>query len=93
MIALSSNAVLGCAAKIKKSGFEGFIQKPVRRQVLIDAIRTVLGIGEKPPKDIVTRHRVKEIIAHDIRILYAEDNPVNQMLLNPMRSNIFFPNI
>ena len=93
MIALSSNAVLGCAAKIKKSGFEGFIQKPVRRQVLIDAIRTVLGIGEKPPKDIVTQHRVKEIIAHDIRILYAEDNPVNQMLGKKMFERMGFNNV
>jgi len=80
MIALSSNIALGCAAEIQKSGFAGFIPKPVRRQVLIDLIRTTLGIGEKKQKDIVTRHSAKEVISHDIRILYAEDNPVNQLL-------------
>ena len=93
MIALSSNVALGCAAEIQKSGFAGFIPKPVRRQVLIDLIRTILGIGEKPPKDIVTRHRVKEIIAHDTRILYAEDNPVNQMLGKKMFERMGFNNV
>ena len=92
-IALSSNAAVGCAAEMQKSGFEGFIQKPVRRQVLIDAIWTVLGIVEKPPKDIVTRHRVKEIITHDIRILYAEDNSVNQMLGKKIFERMGFNNV
>ena len=93
MIALSSNAILGCAAEIQKSGFSGFIPKPVRRQVLIDLIRTILGTGEKPPKDIVTRHRVKEIMAHKIRILYAEDNPVNQMLGKKIFERMGFNNV
>lgn len=90
MIALSSNVALGCASTIQKSGFEGFIPKPVRRQVLIDVIRTVLGIEKKPTKDIFTRHRVKEIITHDIRILYAEDNPVNQLLGKKMLERMGF---
>ena len=80
MIALSSSVVIGSGAETEKSGFAGFVYKPVRRQVLINTIRTVLGIGEKQPKSIVTRHKVREIIAHDVRILYAEDNPVNQKL-------------
>ena len=80
MIALSSNVILGAANESGKSGFAGFAAKPVRPKVLIDLVRTVLGIGEKQPKSILTRHRVREIIAHDVRILYAEDNPVNQKL-------------
>ena len=80
LIALSSNTVLGAAAESQRSGFAGFIPKPVRRKVLIDLIRTVMGIGEKKPKSIVTRHSVKEAISHDVRILYAEDNLVNQKL-------------
>jgi CheY-like chemotaxis protein len=93
MIALSSYVAVGCAAETKKSGFKGFIPKPVRREILIDVIRTILGIGEKPPKDIVTRHSVKEIITHDISILYAEDNPVNQMLGKKMFERMGFNNM
>jgi len=80
MIALSCNVVPGSGAETEKSGFAGFVPKPVRRQVLINMIRTVLGIGEKQPKNIVTQHSVIEIMTHDVRILYAEDNPVNQKL-------------
>ena len=80
MIALSSNPNVGAAAESEKSGFAGFISKPVRRHVLINLIRTVLGIGDKRPQHIVTRHKVQEIITHDLRILYAEDNVVNQRL-------------
>jgi PAS domain S-box-containing protein len=80
LIALSSHVAQGFAAKTQKAGFVGFVSKPVRRQVLINLIRTVLGTGEKQPKSIVTRHRVREIMTHDVRILFAEDNLVNQKL-------------
>jgi len=80
MIALSSNAAIGSAAETQKSGFAGFVPKPVRRNVLIDLIRTVMGIGKKNITSIVTQHSVKEAIGHDVKILYAEDNPVNQKL-------------
>ena len=80
MIALSSNAAIGAAAETQRSGFAGFVPKPVRRTVLIDLIRTVMGIGEKNLTSIVTQHSIKEAINHDVKILYAEDNPVNQKL-------------
>ena len=80
MIALSSNVFPGAVGESQKSGFAGFLAKPVRHQVLLDLIRTVLGLKDKQPESIVTKDRAKEIIAHDVRILYAEDNPVNQKL-------------
>jgi CheY-like chemotaxis protein len=80
MIALSGNLFAGASAESKNAGFSGFIPKPVRPKVLMDLIRTVLGIGEKPPEGIVTQHSVKEAVSHDIKILYAEDNKVNQLL-------------
>jgi CheY-like chemotaxis protein len=80
LIALSSHVAQGFAARTQKAGFAGFVSKPVRRQVLINLIRTVLGTGEKQPESVVTRQRVREIMTHDVRILFAEDNSVNQML-------------
>ncbi|MDY6843784.1 MAG: response regulator [Thermodesulfobacteriota bacterium] len=80
IIALSATISPGIAVKIQEMGFAGFVAKPVRRQVLINMIRTALGIGKKSPKSILTRHRVREIISHDVNIMYAEDNPVNQKL-------------
>jgi len=80
IIALSSDTAPGFPAKTRNAGFAGFVSKPVRRQVLIDLIRTVLGTGEKQPKSVVTRQGVREIMTHDVRILFAEDNPFNQKL-------------
>jgi len=80
MIALSGNLFAGASAESKNAGFSGFIPKPVRPKVLTDLIRTILGIGEKQPEGIVTQHSVKEAVSHDIKILYAEDNKVNQLL-------------
>jgi len=79
-IAISGNPFLGSSAEAKKAGFSGFIPKPVRPKVLTDLIRTILGAGEKQPQDIVTQHSLKEAVSHDIKILYAEDNKVNQLL-------------
>ena len=64
----------------EKSNFVGFVHKPVRRQVLINTIREVMGIGEEKPKDAATKQRLKEVVSRDVRILYAEDNPVNYKL-------------
>ncbi|MDY7032006.1 MAG: response regulator, partial [Thermodesulfobacteriota bacterium] len=80
VIALSSNPIMGAAAESERSGFAGFVSKPVRRNVLINLMRTVLGIGDKRPRSIVTRHKVMEIMTHDLKILFTEDNRVNQKL-------------
>ena len=80
MIALSGNLFAGASAESKKAGFSGFLPKPVRPKVLTDLIRTILGTGEQQPQDIVTQHSIKEAVSHDIKILYAEDNKVNQLL-------------
>ncbi|MCK4485136.1 MAG: response regulator, partial [Desulfobacterales bacterium] len=80
IIALSSNVTIRSAAETQESGFAGYLAKPVRRKVLIDMIRTVMGIGDKQPESIVSQHKEMEVISHDVRILYAEDNLVNQKL-------------
>lgn len=85
MIALSSNPVAGDAENSRKLGFNGFLTKPVGRRVLTNMIRMVLAIEDKKkPSNILTQHRVKEIMSHDVKILYAEDNSVNQVVAQKM---------
>ncbi len=93
MIALSGNLFSGASAESKKAGFSGFLPKPVRPKVLTDLIRTILGAGEKQPKDIVTQHSVKETVSHDIKILYAEDNKVNQLLGEKLFKRMGYNNV
>ncbi len=80
MIALSGNLFAGASVESKNAGFAGFIPKPIRPNVLTDLIRTILGAGETQPQDMITQHSIKEAVSHDIKILYAEDNKVNQLL-------------
>ncbi len=93
MIALSGNLFSGASAESKKAGFSGFLPKPVRPKLLTDLIRTILGAGEKQPQAIVTQHSVKEAVSHDIQILYAEDNKVNQLLGEKMFKRMGYNNV
>jgi PAS domain S-box-containing protein len=86
LIALSS-ALERDASKSEKAGFNGFLAKPVRRERLLQMITRLLGeVPDKAASDsqnaskIHTQYSVREAMKHSIRILLAEDNPVNQKL-------------
>ena len=78
------------AKKCEDAGFDGFLAKPVRMEKLIKMIRRLLGneltahssqLKEKPVQSkIATQHSIKEEAKQSVRILLAEDNPVNQKL-------------
>jgi CheY-like chemotaxis protein len=80
------------AKKCEAVGFDGFLSKPVRKEKLFRIMEKI--IGKKPggreqrvggeEKRIVTQYSVKEEMKHSVRILLAEDNPVNQKLVKLM---------
>jgi len=90
LIALSS-LMKGDSKKCEKMGFDGFLAKPIRGERLYQMLERILaekGDAVKkdkaePPK-IMTQHSVLEQIKHSVRILLAEDNPVNQKLAKIM---------
>jgi CheY-like chemotaxis protein len=85
LIALSS-ALERDAQKCEASGFNGFLAKPVRRSRLLQMLARLLG--ESPlceeakagSRKMHTQYSVREAMKHSVRILLAEDNPVNQKL-------------
>ena len=90
LIALSSSTDRD-AKKCKEAGFDGFLSKPIRREKLFQMLERILGKKEaekakagiiKP--QILTQYSVREEIKHSVRILLAEDNPVNQKLAKLM---------
>ena len=90
LVALSSS-IERDAKKCKEAGFDGFLTKPIRREKLFQMLERILGEkeGEEDNAEIIeprilTQYSVREEIKHSVRILLAEDNPVNQKLAKLM---------
>jgi two-component system sensor histidine kinase/response regulator len=81
VIMLTTTGQRGDAARCRQMGIAAYISKPVKQSGLLDAIVTVLGkvTKEEPGRALVTRHSLRESGSR-LRILLAEDNPVNQKM-------------
>ncbi len=77
---LTSAGQRGDAVRCRELGISAYLIKPIRQSELLDAIMTALGQqqGEDRPR-LVTRHLLREA-RQKLRILLAEDNPVNRAL-------------
>jgi PAS domain S-box-containing protein len=82
IIVLTSIGQRGDAGRLEALGCSAYLLKPVKQQMLFEALVAVLGqkTGEGEPSRLVTRHTLSEARRQDLRILLAEDNPVNQKL-------------
>jgi CheY-like chemotaxis protein len=78
---LTSVGFLGDAARCREIGITAYLTKPIRQIELLEAIRIVLGqpAETNTPAPLLTRHTLQESHIH-MKILLAEDNPVNQLL-------------
>ena len=80
VILLTSAGSRGDAAACREAGIKAYLHKPIRRAELLNAMKTVLGSQkDTPQKSLVTVHSLRETQTR-LRILMAEDNPVNQRL-------------
>lgn len=66
----------------KEAGMAGYLNKPVSPGELVDALDAVLGEGAAPgaKRSLVTRETLIRKRRPGVRILLAEDNPVNQQV-------------
>jgi len=79
---LTSGGQRGDAARCRDLGISAYLVKPIQQTELLEAILMVLGHKPEPLDQrptLVTRHSLREDRRH-LRILLAEDNPVNQMV-------------
>lgn len=73
------------AHRCREAGFDAFLTKPVRREILIKSLEKLLGGQEGAGRGeerghLVTQYTVREELKQSLRLLLAEDNPVNQKL-------------
>jgi PAS domain S-box-containing protein len=80
ILILTSMGQRGDASRLEALGCSGYLLKPVKQQMLFDAVLAVLGRSEDEVATLITRHVLSEKRKEGIRLLLAEDNPVNQKL-------------
>jgi CheY-like chemotaxis protein len=73
------------AQHCKDAGFDAFLTKPTRREILFKTIEKLVGAEEpvvtrQARETFITQYSVREELKQSVRILLAEDNPVNQKL-------------
>ena len=81
VVVLTSMGKRGDAKRLEDLGCAGYLLKPIKQQMLFDALVKVINEKKtRPPGTgrLVTRHLVKEEKRKSQRILLAEDNIVNQ---------------
>jgi len=83
LVMMTSGGIRGDAARLEKAGFAAYLVKPVRQSQFYDCLAAVSGATRaKTPTSshvpIITRHSLAEQHRRRVRILLAEDNPVNQ---------------
>ncbi|HTZ75886.1 MAG TPA: response regulator [Candidatus Aquilonibacter sp.] len=76
---LTSASHLGDAARCRELGISAYLVKPIRQTELHDAICQILAHQEPNPRQLVTRHSLRED-ARRGQILLVEDNAVNRTL-------------
>ncbi len=80
------------AKQCEEAGYDAFLSKPVNRKKLHHMIERILGKAStksmrknnEAKTAIITKHSVAEEKKRSVRILLAEDNPVNQKLAEKM---------
>jgi PAS domain S-box-containing protein len=79
LVMLTSAGQRGDAQRCAELGIEGYLTKPIARADLLEAVGVVVAGPEHPAgrAGVVTRHSIAES-RRRLRILLAEDNPVNQ---------------
>jgi len=80
ILILTSMGHRGDAKRFEVLGCSGYLLKPVKQQMLFDAVIAVLGREDNLDPGLVTRHTLSEQRKLGLRVLLAEDNAINQKL-------------
>ncbi len=80
LVMIASAGLRGDAARVKEIGFAAYLPKPVTASMLLDCLvelREARGGGAVGEAGLITMHSMSERRPASLRILLADDNPVN----------------
>jgi two-component system sensor histidine kinase/response regulator len=92
-----SSSIDDSAASCAKSGFNGFLPKPINKAKLFRIMEGMLFEAREqkkhklPETRFITQHSMKENAKLSTSILVAEDNPVNQKLILKLLTKAGYP--
>jgi len=79
LMMLTSGGSPGDGARCRELGISAYLTKPIRQAELLEVVTRALQQVSQKVATVVTRHTLRED-RNRVRILLAEDNPVNQTL-------------
>ena len=82
LVMVTSSGLRGDAARVSQIGFAAYLPKPVTATMLLDCLRQLRaqdGVpdGRSGAATLITAHSISERRPAPLRILLADDNPVN----------------
>ena len=80
ILVLTSMGQRGDGPRLQALGCSGYLLKPVKQQLLFDAVVAVLEQRDDRASGLITRHVLSENRKSGLRLLLAEDNEINQKL-------------
>jgi two-component system, sensor histidine kinase and response regulator len=88
LVMLTSAGQRGDGERCRQLGIRGYLNKPIARSDLLEVVAMVLAprgaaAAPAPIPAVITRHTIAES-RRSLRILLAEDNPVNQLIAATM---------
>jgi signal transduction histidine kinase/CheY-like chemotaxis protein len=87
IIVTCSEPQKGDVLNIKDKNIDAYASKPIKKDTLVNIIATVLG-DARNNGPIITQHLAHELSCKGIRVLFAEDNPVNTKLMKILLKNL-----
>jgi signal transduction histidine kinase/DNA-binding response OmpR family regulator/HAMP domain-containing protein len=85
LMLIASVAQAGDGARMREIGYTAYLTKPIKSSQLFNSLVKLCGgtTDEElcQPRPLITQHTLREERKHKIKILVAEDNPINRKLV------------
>ena len=83
----------GDAKRFEQAGFSAYLNKPVKRSVLLECLLRVLGRRPEETRPIITGRSLAEAGKRIARLLVVEDNAVNMMVMKGILAKLGYTQI
>lgn len=93
LVMLVSAGYRGDAKRFEQAGFAAYLNKPVKRSVLLECLLRVLGRNPGEASSIITGRSLAEAGKRIARLLVVEDNAVNMMVMKGILAKLGYTQI